>query len=385
MSQPTLRMADSELYRWAHALIDAVDRDNVAPPATCGQARTLALLEGAPASVWDQAGLAIGDFLTAADLPFGELRADSVCDRFVVHTDRLNVLVARMTVPGGPWPGHYGLEAVCFDAEHPTMPAWFPTTVSSRVGIDFGTVVVASRAFAQGSAAVLFPEQLSVRNRTDRQAFGVVFIDKLTELFLGRVAPLIGPGQLGLSGTDTEGARRLRRLAFLAHEWGHLTSASVEQTVLTRRRRLAAVISELNADLAAIVMLLASGAAPARSAALVLIFDRLVREAWLPRPYAQVDAIAARHLLRLLKRCQAIGLDRAGQLVVDLDTAATPLHRELQAVRRVASACTYADLEPARSYLGKLGWQFDGDNCHLGLSGPVVDALAEHSQARRSA
>jgi predicted nucleic acid-binding protein len=137
-----------------------------------------------------------------------------------------------------------------------TLPVLEAAPMPVRQQTSFGTLRVASRPFAPSSAAVLFPEQLSVRRRSPKRAFGAVFVDKLADLFLRRVAPLVGSEPDDLNCSDPDMVRRLRRIAFLAHEWGHVTDAAVAQTVLARR--LAAVIGELHADLGAIVMLLAT-------------------------------------------------------------------------------------------------------------------------------
>ncbi|MDQ3761099.1 MAG: hypothetical protein M3460_05185 [Actinomycetota bacterium] len=126
--------------------------------------------------------------------------------------------------------GHFGLEAVAFTAFPARMPTAFPA-VAAKVGLHFGQILAASRAFREGSGAVLFPEQLAVRTRPNRQAFGVVFLDKLVELFRARVLPVLDDHALPMADRSPQVLRDLRRLAFLAHEWGHQAGTGAEQTV----------------------------------------------------------------------------------------------------------------------------------------------------------
>ncbi|MGH8902776.1 MAG: hypothetical protein ACRDYA_14135 [Egibacteraceae bacterium] len=60
-----------------------------------------------------------------------------------------NLFVARMTVPGEPWPGHFGLEAIAFDAFRVGFPAWFPD-IETDYSLDFADIVTASNAFMRG-------------------------------------------------------------------------------------------------------------------------------------------------------------------------------------------------------------------------------------------
>lgn len=252
------------------------------------------------------------------------LRSDTVCRELAVRSDgvSVNLAVARMTGPGGPWPGHFGLEAVAFTAKPAQSPTWFPPLPVRPGGdvlqLSFGTPVAASRAFSDGGGAVLFPEQFSVSSRQSGQAFGVAFLSKLASLFTVQVLPVLDAAELGFDACSASERDEVRAIAFSAHEWGHRASSGMEQSAIVRRRRFASVLSELHADLADLRMLLVGSAGPlAEAAARMLLFDRVVREAWLPRPHAQVDAIAARHLVRLLAGSGALAFG-AGGLRVDL-------------------------------------------------------------------
>ncbi len=367
-------MTQGVVLPWARSLVASVDADNTTLRLRCEEASTLAVLRVAPEQVAGHAGLAVEDFMAAGGQELPRLRSDAVAHRFIVAENRVNMAVARMTVPGGPWPGHFGLEAVIFTAEPVRMPEAFPTA-GGEAGLHFGQVLVASRAFRDGSGAVLFPEQLAVRTRPGRQAFGVVFLDKLVELFRTRVLPVLDDDVLSTADRAPHALRELRRLAFLAHEWGHLAWPNAEQTVLARGRRLVAVVSELHADLAALAMLDACLAPWAQSAARMLVADRIVREAWLRRPHAQVDAIAARQLLTLLVKAGAVALSPTGKLHVDLDTARDHVVGELERVRAVQRACCTAGPDPAGDYLRQRGWALVDQACHRELEDPLARFL----------
>ncbi len=371
------------LLRWATALVQAVDTDNIMPSLTCAKASTLERLKTAPEPLTEHASLSLGDFTKAASQELTGLRSDAVANRLTISEGHPNLVVGRMTVPGGPWPGHFGLEAVVFDAEPASMPASFPPLSGAQSGafrLHFGRIVAASRGFRDGSGVTLFPEQFAVQQRPARQAFGVVFLDKLIALFRDQVLPV-----LDLSGVDTDPTapenetserklRKLRRLAFLAHEWGHLAGPTTAQAV----RRLVAVASELHADLAALTMLLSCPAPWAEPVARVLVADRIVREAWLRRPYAQVDAIAARQLLALLTMAGAARLGPDGRLLLDLRAAKHAAAEELGRVRVVEQAC-YADLDgpkAARDYLRAHGWTLVDAACHRELEDPLARFLS---------
>jgi len=191
---------------------------------------------------------------------------------------------------------------------------------------------------------------------------------------------VLGASTLATHHHTCEGAppeqelRELRRLAFLAHEWGHLAGPAVEQAV----RRLVAVASELHADLAAVAMLLACPAPWAEPVARVLVADRIVREAWLRRPYAQVDAIAARQLLALLTAAGAARLGPDGRLLLDLDAAKHTVAEELDRVREVERAC-YAGADgpqAASDYLRAHSWTLVDAACHRELEDPLARFLS---------
>lgn len=367
-------MTQAVVLPWAKTLVAAVDVDNTTPGLQCGKTATLAVLRAAPEQLAGHAGLTVEDFTATADQELPRLRSDTVAHRFTVSENRASVMVARMTVPGGPWPGRFGLEAVAFTASPARMPEAFPAA-AAEAGLHFGQVLAASRAFREGSGAVLFPEQLAVRTRPNRQAFGVVFLDKLVELFNARVLPVLDDNVLPTADRAPRVLRDLRRLAFLAHEWGHLAGTSAEQTVLARRRRLVAVVSELHADLAALAMLDACPMPWAEAVAQVLVADRIVRQAWLRRPYAQVDAIAARQLLALLTRVGAVALGRNSRVRLNLDTARDRLVEELEHVRAVERACCAAGADPAGDYLRKRGWALVDHACHRELEDPLARFL----------
>jgi len=312
----------------------------------------------------------VRDFRAAGTGALADLRSDQVAHRFFVTTSGVNVLVARMTVPGGPWPGHFGLEAAVFDAAPAEMPAAFPA-LAQCAPLRFGRLRGASRGLAAGSGAVLFPEQLAVRVRPARQSFGVVFLGKLAGLFTTGVLPVLDADLRGALRGDPGLVLEIRRLAFLAHEWGHLTGCAAEQGVAARGCRLIAVIAELHADLAALAMLDACPEPRAELIATVLVADRVVREAWLRRPYRQVDAIAARQLLVLLSGCGALEVTDDHRLRIDLSRAAGPAAGELARVREIEAACVLAGSEPAAAYLRERGWALLDTACHRELEDPL--------------
>ncbi|MEU4787993.1 hypothetical protein AB0F97_25645 [Nocardiopsis alba] len=121
------------------------------------------------------------------------------------------------------------------------------------------------------------------------------------------------------------------------------------------------MVSELHADLDALVMLLSSDAP---TVANVLVADRVIREAWLKRPYAQVDAVAARQLLGLLIRWRAITLTDTDQVRLNLTRARSRLTEELERVRELERRCLREGSEAALNYLRESGWQIIGKNCH---------------------
>jgi len=363
---------------WSARLIAAANRDNETLNCRCSTSATRGLLLEAPGIFQEHAALALADFARAGDAPLRDLRSDTVATQFevTVTPPARNLLVARMTVPGGPWPGHFGLEAIVFDAFKAGFPEWFPA-LDTGYSLDFADVITASNAFMRGQGAVLFPELLALRERLERQSFGVVFLDRLTALYVSRVLPALAELRIEAT-TGTEEARTIRQLAFLAHEWGHLHGpVPYEETVRARRRRLIAIISELYADLAGLAMLLDVGTAVAKQAAEVLILDRIAREAWLPRARSQVDSVTARQLLMLLRETSYAEMAPDG-IRLSLERAEQRLRQELSAVREVDAACAQGDVEPARRYLASYGWRLDD-------SGFQVDLHDRLSQLLRAA
>jgi len=348
---------------WPQALAAAVNADNEEPSMACTSSLTYRLLCDAPPVFRPHADLVLADFQAAGSL--GDLRSDTVARQFRVSVEMPNMLAGRMTVPGGPWPGHFGLESITFDAEPARFPDWFPP-VADGSPLHFGTVIASSNGFAAGQGAVLFPELLALRRSLRTQSFGVVFLDRLTALYASKIVPALS--RMGVE-TDPAALPAARRLAFLAHEWGHLSGPTrYDDSVVVRRRRLVAVIGELCADLAALVMLLAAGTPRARDAAGVLVFDRIVREAWLPRARRQVDSIAGRQLLVLLT-----GTAYARDL--DLCRVEELLRGQLAVLRAAEKAAVRGDTGPARGYLAGYGWRLAAGAYHVELRGDLVERI----------
>jgi len=367
---------------WPDRLIAAVNLDNETADGRCSTSATANLLTEAPPAFRSHAELALVDFARAGDLPLGDLRSDTVATQFrVALPPGQNLFVARMTVPGGPWPGHFGLEAIVFDAFKAGFPAWFPA-IDSGHSLDFADVIVASNGFMRGQGAVLFPELLSLRDRLERQSFGVVFLDKLTHFYVSRVIPALRElGVEPIAGTDD--ARTTRQIAFLAHEWGHLHGPVIyEETVRARRRRLIAIVSELYADLAGLTMLLEVGTATAKQAANVLILDRIVREAWLPRARSQVDSVTARQLLALLRDTRYADVTPT-RLQLSLERATARLQEEMNVVSEVDAACAHGDTQPARQYLLDYGWRLDDAGYQIDLTDDLSHLLRTTAKKMR--
>jgi len=140
-------MADAVLT-WATALVRAVDTDNATPGLACAKTSTLRLLATAPEPVSEHASLAVADINHAGRRELTGLRSDAVANRLTISEGHPNLVVGRMTVPGGPWPGHFGLEGVVFDAELASMPDQFPPlggTQSGAFRLHFGRIAAASR------------------------------------------------------------------------------------------------------------------------------------------------------------------------------------------------------------------------------------------------
>jgi hypothetical protein len=355
----TAVVPDQGVRAWAAALTDAVNSEN-RESVNCGASRTFSLLQEAPADLRADVAPALQDFQRHLDAPLHELRSDRVANTFVVPDEPRHVLlVARMTVPGGPWPGHYGIESLLFDARPARFPSWFPP-VEEPFALHFGTLRMASDGFARGSGCVVFPEQLSVVEKPTGSSFGVVFLSKLTELFAEGALPLLAESALPRKWRDADELSNIRELAFLAHEWGHVVVAPEPALVVARRRRGVAVLSEVHADLAAINLLLSQGTDEAAAAAVVLICDRIMREAWLPRAASQVDAIAARQLLAWLLSSNAALLEQSGQLRINVDAVHSAVQLQLTTAREAERTSTYDDPAPAIDFLVSHGWTVQG-------------------------
>lgn len=382
-------MSDSQpssisLNEWLTAIIVAVDEDNRDGHARCNSCRTFHLLQDAPAQVRDHTQLILRDFIAAGDGPLSQLRSNEVGRHFRVQETpgSTNLFVGRMIVPSGPWPGHYGLEAAAFSARRAVMPDWFPqveATSSLHLAYDIGL----SAGFERGHGSVLFPELLSATERAQKQGFGVAFIDRLTvlyEQYVGRTTL----GQLAPQGetASTNTANELREIAFLAHEWGHfssLTPLGLGLDLVMVHKRLAAVIGELQADLAALCMLIDSSHLAAPRAAYVLTLDRIGREAWLPRAERQVGSIASRQLIAILRRrgCLTIHQDK---LALELLPYRDVLTDELLIVQRLEAEMMGGDAASALQYLSSDGWSVQADRYHVDTDDQVVAQLKQHSQ-----
>lgn len=143
---------------WTTRLITAVNGDNDDLDRRCSTATTRDLLAEAPTSLSGHAALALADFDLAGDAPLSQLRSDTVAAQFTVTVmpPAENLFVARMTVPGGPWPGHFGLEAILFTAFKVGFPAWFPA-IETDYSLDFADFLAASNGFMRRQGAIFSP------------------------------------------------------------------------------------------------------------------------------------------------------------------------------------------------------------------------------------
>jgi hypothetical protein len=351
--------------QWIERLRVAVNDDN-RTRATCGQSRTLQTLRDAPIALTEHAQLAIADLEAGGPSPLAQLRSDNIVERLRIRSGPhgINLIVARMTVPGGPWPGHFGLEAVIFSASDAQMPTWFPPMTGLQP-LHLADTLMMSDGFSKGHGTVLFPELLATRNMPQRQRFGVVFIDRLVNAYAMRVRPLVIELRISSSlNSSSLPLRAIRQIAFLAHEWGHYSGHVPYQDVIAaRRRRDWAVISELHADLAALVMLLRQPHPMAAPAAEILILDRVLRDAWLPRAEAQVNGVAARYLLLIL--------ESIGCLVQVTNGVQIRLHDALDVVSEQLTQVQFVDesrvddfAEKAELYFVRHGWQPSSQGSH---------------------
>jgi hypothetical protein len=371
--------ADQELLMaWTRRLIDAVNADNETDPR-CDAAASHRILAAHPQELRQGAALALADFALAGPAPLTGLRSDSVAQHFTTQVaPAVNLLVARLTVPGGPWPGHFGLEAILFRASQACMPEWFPPT-PMPFPLHFCEVLAATNGFLKGQGGVMFPELLSRTEPIDRQVFGLVFIDRLTGLYLQRVVPVRNAVNLRAEdlGGDPAILRRRRQVAFMAHEWGHLTEPMPYGLTVRASRRPMAIIGELHADLAAIDMLARHSTDEAMATADCLVLDRIAREAWLPRARSQVNSVAARQLLLLLREGGAFQPIGDGY-ELRLDKALPRLRDELGIVKAMESASSRGP-GSAEDYLSKQGWVLSDNRYHLELSDDLSTRLSTAS------
>jgi hypothetical protein len=179
--------------------------------------------------------------------------------------------------------------------------------------------------------------------------------------------------------------RSIRELAFLAHEWGHVSVDPEPNLVVARRRRAVAVLSEFHADLGALDLLLTHSGTEAEQAAVALVGDRIVREAWLPRSGSQVDAIAAKQLLHWLLETESLTLDEHSRLDIDLSRPRDTIRSELAKARRAERASTYTDPSPAVEFLLERGWLIDRMNYRMDLPDPISRRLEAHGADQRRA
>jgi hypothetical protein len=368
-------VASQPAVDWSTRLIAAVDADNEAPRASCNELRSLKVLEDAPDWASEHASLALADLAAAGSSPIAQLRADAVASEFTVvpGDGQLNVLVARMLVPGSPWPGHRGMEAVVFRSRSSRMPAWFPEIESGHDVVTLAETVASSAALRDGHGHVVFPELLVVSEPPDFQRFGIVLVDHLADLYRARTLPVAAA--LGwVNPDDIRDARELRTIAFHAHEWGHrATDDGFAENVSRHRRRLLAVIGELTADIAALQMLAASVHPLASRVAQALVLDRILRDAWLPRWEAHVASIVGRLLSQFLARAGALAATPDGP-TLELAAALDAFESELKALHLAYQASNQGNDSAAVRYFAENGWAVEG----IGISLSSPDPMLEH-------
>ncbi|HVO53366.1 MAG TPA: hypothetical protein VMT37_03035 [Solirubrobacterales bacterium] len=371
---------------WSGSLIAAVDADNEFPPDSCDQLRTLRVLEDAPDWAREHASLALADLAAVGSGPMADLRADTVARDFTVLSGvgQLNVLVARMLVPGSPWPGHRGMEAVVFRSRSSRTPNWFPEHETSHDVVTFADTVASSAALRNGHGHVIFPELLAVSEPLETQRFGIVLADHLAYLYRTHTLPVAAA--LGwLNPSDARDPGELRTIAFHAHEWGHrATDEGYAENVSRHRRRLLAVVSEVTADVAALQMLAASSHPLAPRVARALVFDRILRDAWLARWEAHVASIVGRVLLQFLIRSGALTELPEG-LTLELAAAHGSLEPELAALHRTYRASNRGDDTAAIRYFAENGWTLDRSGISLSSAEPVLEQLQHRAREAQSA
>jgi hypothetical protein len=358
---------------WDERLIAAVDRDNEEPQRSCAASRTLEVLEDAPERFSRQIELAMTDLIDAGQVPISELTADHVAAGFRSGPPgSVNVIVARLLVPGSPWPGHYGLEAVVFVARASLSPDWFP---KAEIPLTFAETLAASAAFERGHGSVIFPELLATSKGPASQEWGLVFVDRLARLFVEHVLPLLE--RLGIPWSADEGdVRDLRQLAFQSHEWGHRsTDPAYAEAVTGHRQRLPALLSEITADVAALSMLEALGQDQPAAVARVLLFDRVFRDALLERAESHVAGMVGLHLAQIMAR--------AGRLVdgepPTIETEPSPgfWKTELKRLIRIYRLTSRGQTDAARDYLSQYGWELEGQQLTLPQPDPVLEHLRD--------
>jgi hypothetical protein len=361
---------------WPQRLVAAVDADNDSPPARCDELATAEVLRAAPEWAREHAALALADLAAAGKGPIDDLHADAVAAGFEVAPvdGHPNVLVARMLVPGGPWPGHRGIEAVVFRSRSSRMPTWFPALAEEEEIVTFAETVASSAALRSGHGHVIFPELLAVSQPLAAQRFGIVLVDHLANLYRAHAVPMaVELGWLAAGATADDGD--LRTLAFQAHEWGHRAmDDGYSENVPRHRRRLLAIVSEISADVAALEMLFAAAEPLAPDIARALVLDRILREAWLPRWEAHVASIVGRLHIQLLARAGALS-ERSGALVLDLEAARDSLGFELELLGRAYRASNRGDDAPAIRYLAENGWAVKADGISPIGTTPIVEQL----------
>jgi hypothetical protein len=361
---------------WPERLVAAVDADNDSPPSRCDELKTADVLRVAPEWAREHASLALADLAAAGQGPIDDLRADAVATGFIVAPadGHPNVLVARMLVPGGPWPGHRGIEAVVFRSRSSRMPTWFPDLGGEEEMVTFAETVASSAALRSGHGHVIFPELLAVSKPLAAQRFGIVLVDHLANLYRAHAVPMAA--ELGwLVADEAADDGDLRMLAFQAHEWGHRAmDDGYAENVPRHRRRLLAVVSEIVADVAALEMLFAAAHPLAPDVARALVLDRILREAWLSRWESHVASIVGRLLIQILSRAGALS-ERSGALILDLDAARDSLGFELALLGRAYRASNRGDDAAAIRYLAENGWTVQADGIAPVDPMPVVEQL----------
>jgi|HubBroStandDraft_3_1064219.scaffolds.fasta_scaffold60951_1 hypothetical protein len=366
----------TELQDWTSQLIEAVDTDNEDGDVRCDTARTVVALRGACESIREHTDLALLDFAAAGRRPFSGLWSDTVARRFAATSQAgsVNVLVGRMLVPGGPWPGHFGLEAAVFSTQPTMMPSWYPPVPVGGGMLTFAESIALSAAFRRGHGSVIFPEFLAVSEPPNVQSFGVILVDRLVGLYIEHVLPVARTLEWLTPGEDSR-TPELRELAFHAHEWGHrAVDSKYSENVTGHRPRLLAALSEVAADIAALNMLIRASHWLAPSVAKTLVLDRVLREAWFPRAETRVSGVVARQLLQFLARGKIIRQTSQG-LELDLEFASVAIASELKIVNDVYRAANGGDARAIDNYFRNYGWSVQDGRASLQDPEPIIAAV----------